>query len=138
MDSLIVERKLESLRRCIKRVEQKRPGNVVTLETDPDIQDILVLNLSRAVQLCVDIGAHVLVDYEIAPPNTMGETFDRLADLKLISAELCDKLKRSVGFRNMAVHNYDVLDWEIVYAIATYHLDDFSDFAAVVVSLLNL
>ncbi len=49
MDSLIVERKLESLRRCIKRVEQKRPDNAATLETDPDIQDILVLNLSSTV-----------------------------------------------------------------------------------------
>ncbi|KGD65758.1 hypothetical protein Y5S_00982 [Alcanivorax nanhaiticus] len=137
MDSLIVERKLESLRRCINRVEQKRPDSIATLETDPDIQDILVLNLSRAVQLCVDIAAHVLLDYETLPPNTMGETFDRLADLKLIEPELRDNLKRSVGFRNMAVHNYDVLDWRIVYAIATRQLEDFTRFAAAVTPLLN-
>ncbi|MAX54709.1 MAG: hypothetical protein CL537_04215 [Alcanivoracaceae bacterium] len=137
MDSLIVERKLESLRRCIKRVEQKRPNNVAILEADPDIQDILVLNLSRAVQLCVDIAAHVLLDYETLPPNTMGETFDRLADLKIIEPELCVSLKRSVGFRNMAVHNYSVLDWHIVYAIATHHLEDFRRFAVAVTPLLE-
>lgn len=137
MDSLIVERKLESLRRCIKRVEQKRPDNVAVLESDPDIQDILVLNLSRAVQLCVDIAAHVLLDYETLPPNTMGETFDRLAELALIEPELRDNLKRSVGFRNMAVHNYDVLNWHIVYAIATKHLEDFTGFAAAVAPLLD-
>ncbi len=137
MDSLIVERKLESLRRCIKRVEQKRPDNVALLESDPDIQDILVLNLSRAVQLCVDIAAHVLLDYETLPPNTMGETFDRLAELALIEPELRDNLKRSVGFRNMAVHNYDVLNWHIVYAIATTHLEDFTGFASAVAPLLD-
>ncbi|MCG8438605.1 MAG: DUF86 domain-containing protein [Pseudomonadales bacterium] len=137
MDSLIVERKLESLRRCIKRVEQKRPDSVAVLETDPDIQDILVLNLSRAVQLCVDIAAHVLLDYEALPPNTMGETFERLAELALIEPELRDNLKRSVGFRNMAVHNYDVLNWHIVYAIATKHLEDFTSFAAAVIPLLD-
>jgi uncharacterized protein YutE (UPF0331/DUF86 family) len=100
MDILIVERKLESLRRCIKRVELKRPDTASVLENDPDIQDILVLNLSRAVQLCVDIGAHLLVDYDVPPPNTMGETFDRLAQLEIITPLLSEKLKKSVGFRN--------------------------------------
>ncbi len=67
----------------------------------------------------------------------MGETFDRLADLKLIEPELRDNLKRSVGFRNMAVHSYDVLDWRIVYAIATHHLEDFRRFAVAVTPLLE-
>lgn len=138
MDPLIIERKLECLRRSIKRVEHRCPDAVALLETDADTQDILALNLSRAVQLCVDIGTYMLVDYEIAPPSTMGETFDRIADLKLISVELRDKLKRAVEFRNMAVHHYDVLDWEIGYAMATRGLEDFSDFAAVVVSRLKL
>ena len=129
MDKLIIERKLESLRRCIKRVEQKRPATVEILEADADLQDIMVLNLSRAVQLCVDIGAHLLVDHEVAPPNTMGETFDRLVQVKIIDSVLADRLKKSVGFRNLAVHNYDVLNWHIVFAIAHRHLDDFTAFA---------
>lgn len=137
MDTLIIERKLESLRRCIKRVELKRPDTASGLENDPDIQDILVLNLSRAVQLCVDIGAHLLVDYDVPPPNTMGETFDRLAQLEMITPSLSEKLKKSVGFRNMAVHNYDVLDWNIVFAIARHHLDDFTGFAAATMAMIN-
>ena len=56
MDQVILDQKLESLRRCIKRVEEKTPSHVSQLIKDEDIQDILVLNLTRAVQLCVDIG----------------------------------------------------------------------------------
>lgn len=72
MDALIVERKLESLRRCVQRVESKRPASAAILAQEPDLQDILVLNLSRAVRLCVDVGAHVLADHDVPPPNTMG------------------------------------------------------------------
>lgn len=39
----------------------------------------MTLNLSRAVQLCVDIGAHIVSGLQVPPPDTMGQTFDLLA-----------------------------------------------------------
>ena len=47
MDRLIVERKLDSLQRCIRRIRDKRPDSVEALAADADLQDVLVLNLSR-------------------------------------------------------------------------------------------
>ena len=60
MDKVIVERKLDSLRRCLARLHAKAPSDVTQLRADIDLQDVLVLNLSRAVQLCVDMAAHVI------------------------------------------------------------------------------
>jgi hypothetical protein len=75
MDQVILAQKLESLRRCIQRVEEKTPTDVDQLIRDPDVQDILVLNLSRAVQLCVDIGSHVISETDEPAPTTMGDVF---------------------------------------------------------------
>ncbi|MCK5852244.1 DUF86 domain-containing protein [bacterium] len=36
---------------------------------------------------------------------------------------------KAVGFRNIAVHTYQDIDWEIVYSIVTKNLDDFVEFA---------
>lgn len=60
MDATVVAQKLESLRRCLVRIETKCPTDPAQLEADFDLQDIVSLNLSRAVQLCVDIGAHLI------------------------------------------------------------------------------
>jgi hypothetical protein len=79
MDRLIVGRKLDSLQRCLARIASKRPSTVAQLEADIDLQDVLVLNLSRAVQICVNMAAHMLIDVPLPPPDTMGEAFDRLA-----------------------------------------------------------
>lgn len=57
MDRLILAEKLEALRRCVRRVEARRTKTVEALQGDPDRQDILALNLTRAVQLCVDMAA---------------------------------------------------------------------------------
>ena len=54
MDREVIEHKLESLRRCLQRVAEKCPSDPDKLSRDPDLQDIVTLNLSRAVQLCVD------------------------------------------------------------------------------------
>lgn len=133
MDREVIEQKIESLRRCVERVRQKSPATAAALASDPDAQDILTLNLTRAVQLCVDIGAHLIAGQDKPAPDTMGQTFDVLAGMGVISAELSARMKKAVGFRNIAVHNYEAIDWEITYAIATRHLDDFAAFAAAVV-----
>jgi uncharacterized protein YutE (UPF0331/DUF86 family) len=103
------------------------------LIADIDLQDIISLNLSRAVQICVDIGAHIIAGLEIPPPGTMGETFDLLAQEGVLSKELATNLKKAVGFRNIAIHNYETINWHIVYSIVKNHLEDFNAFAKIVV-----
>lgn len=129
MDQLVISRKLDSLARCIQRVSTRCPSSLEQLRADIDAQDVLVLNLSRAVQLCVDISLHGLASRQIALPDTMGQVFEVLADAELLPADLAARLRKSVGFPNLAVHSYDAVRWEIVFAIATEHLYDFKQFA---------
>ncbi len=138
MDREIIAQKLESLRRCLQRIETKCPNDPSILISDIDLQDIISLNLSRAVQLCVDIGAHLISCMDLPPPNTMGQTFDQLEQSGLISADLATNLKKAIGFRNIAVHNYDAINWQIVYSIITNHLLDFTEFAKVASNLEKL
>ena len=135
MDWPLIEQKLESLRRSIFRVKEKCPETAAGLAADYDAQDILSLNLTRAVQMCVDIGAHLVSDSKFPPPGTMGKTFDILCDVGIISADLAGRMKKAVGFRNIAVHNYESINWAIVFAIATTHIRDFEEFARAVSQL---
>ena len=137
MDREVVEQKLESLRRCIRRIESKCPEDAATLIADIDLQDIVALNLSRAVQISVDIGAHLIAGMEVRPPDTMGQTFDLLTQEGVLTDKLTSSLKKAVGFRNIAVLNYENINWEIVHSIVKYHLADFSELARIVAMRLN-
>ena len=97
MDREIVEQKLELLRRCLQRIKNKCPDNPELLATDLDLQDIVALNLSRAVQISVDIGAHLISGMDVPPPDSMGQTFDLLAQEGLLRHELATNLKKSGG-----------------------------------------
>ncbi|MBC7619410.1 MAG: DUF86 domain-containing protein [Candidatus Saccharibacteria bacterium] len=137
MDREVVEQKLESLRRCLQRIQSKCPADAETLATDFDLQDIVSLNLSRAVRLRVDIGAHMISGMDVSAPDTMGQIFDILTQGGVIPAALAINLKKAVGFRNIAVHNYDAINCHIVHSIAKDQLADFSAFARVVVTQLG-
>lgn len=75
MDRRVITDKLERLRRCVQRIEHKRPATLAVLAADVDLQDILSVNLERAVQLCVDIAAHVIASREVPAPTHHGRSF---------------------------------------------------------------
>lgn len=129
MDREVVEQKLESLRRCVRRLKDRCPSDIEVLTTDLDAQDIVVLNLTRAVQVSVDLASHALVNLGESAPDTMGETFRVLARAGVISADLAERLRAAVGFRNLAVHTYRAIDWQIVHRIVRERLGDFEAFA---------
>ena len=129
MDKDVVLNKLESLRRCVTRIQDKAPASSVLLLEDYDLQDIIVLNLERAVQICVDIGLHLISEHELPVPETMAETFNSLKRAGVIDEHTALRMGKAVGFRNTAVHAYQEIDWEIVYRIITEHLGDFRDFS---------
>ena len=110
MDQVILAEKIESLRRYIQRIEDKKPDNINLLIQDLDLQDILVINLTRAVQLCVDIGSHIISTANKPSPQTMGEVLTTVYELTAISLDTREQLKKAIGFRNIVVHNYEAIN----------------------------
>lgn len=125
----VLLKKLASMRRCVSRIKAKGADSAEALANDIDRQDILSLNITRAVQLCVDIAGQILAKGNEAAPASMAGAFDELRTLGFISATLSENLRASVGFRNVAVHNDRRIDWDIVHAITWYRIDGFRDFA---------
>jgi uncharacterized protein YutE (UPF0331/DUF86 family) len=137
MDPDIVNAKLESLARCIRRIEDRCPDSLQGLSENIDAQDIVVLNLERAVQIAVDIGSHILLDFPVPSPDSMAGVFLALGKAQVIDDALATRLAKAAGFRNIAVHEYASIDWSIVYTIVTTRLDDFRDYARTIARLLE-
>jgi uncharacterized protein YutE (UPF0331/DUF86 family) len=137
MDPDVLRAKLESLERCVARIERRRPPSREVLGVDLDVQDIIVLNLERAVQLCVDAGAHLLADRDLPTPESMAAVFSALATAGILEPSLAARLGAAVGFRNIAVHQYRDIDWDIVWHMLGEGLADFRAFARAVLALLN-
>jgi uncharacterized protein YutE (UPF0331/DUF86 family) len=97
IENEVIKEKLESLRRCLKRIEDKRPSNAEVLKKDIDLQDIITVNLERAVQVSVDIASHIIANLDNSvPPSTMSECFEQLEKEKVIDQILSERLQKAV------------------------------------------
>lgn len=127
-DDVLVN-KAASIERCVARVREEYAGDVRHLYDDITRQDAIVLNIQRACQAAIDLAMHVVRIHGLGPPQESRDAFALLIEVGFLSEKLGDRLMRMVGFRNIAIHEYQKLNLDIVRAIAEEHLTDFTDFA---------
>ncbi|MFH0933131.1 MAG: DUF86 domain-containing protein [Nitrospirota bacterium] len=70
--------------------------------------------LQELIEAAVDINTHIIVQTSNTAPNDYYESFIKAGELKIISADLAEKLAPLAGLRNRLVHEYDFLEHSIV------------------------
>jgi len=91
-----------------------------------------VFNLQRLCQAAIDLAMHLVRGYQLGIPQETREAFTLLVETGFLTVTLGDRLKKMVGFRNIAVHDYQALNLDIVKFIITTHADDLLRFTALV------
>ncbi len=92
--------------------------------------------LQLALQICLDVGAHLIAELGLRPPDEYRETFPRLAEAGLLEPELAVRLADAAGLRNRLVHGYADLDDAQVFS-ALEGLDDLRAFAVAAASVAS-
>jgi uncharacterized protein YutE (UPF0331/DUF86 family) len=123
--------KLATIERCLQRIRTVTAGNPDRVD-DLDVEEIVVLNLQRAIQAAIDLAAHLISGRGWGLPDSLKAHFQILADQSVISPELASHLRAMTGFRNIAVHDYEQLDRAILKRIVRERLGDLAAFATAV------
>jgi uncharacterized protein YutE (UPF0331/DUF86 family) len=82
------------------------------------------LNLFLALQESIALAMHWLADEGADVPRAHGEAFSTLAERGVIEATLASRLRAAAGLRNLIAHQYGVIDFRRLYAIAAHDIDD--------------
>ncbi len=117
------------IERCLRRVAEEYAGDPLRL-THPTHQDAMVLNLERACQAAIDLAMHLVAQQHLGIPQTSAEAFDLLSRAGRLSPELAAKMRGMVGFRNVAIHQYQDLEVGILRCIVESGGRDLVDFCA--------
>src|SRR6185312_2223464 len=105
----VVLAKIAVIDRCLARIAEiraRRGGALLPV----DVEDITVLSLTRATQAAIDLAAHVVATEGYGLPSGVAETFSLLEQHGVLEAALAARLRKMVGFRNLAVHDYQTID----------------------------
>ena len=110
MDDIIIQ-KTASIERCLKRVMEEFELAGADFESNFSHRDAAILNLLRACEQSIDLANHLIRTYKWGVPSTSRQSFDMLYQHDFISERLAVSLKKMVGFRNIAIHEYGRKDY---------------------------
>jgi len=130
----VILNKTEIIKRCIRRAKEEYDCNPKNLENCTK-QDSITLNIQRACEAVIDLGMHVIAERSLGIPQTSRDTFEILQDNRIITTEMCERLKAMIGFRNIAIHNYQRLNLKIIQAIIEKDLKDLLSFTDVILKI---
>lgn len=132
MESDVVLNKIHIIERCLNRIHEEyanNPENLVNFTK----QDSIILNLQRACEASIDLAMHVVSEKKLGLPQTSRDAFLLLETEGIIPVSLSKRMQRMVGFRNIAVHDYQEINLTILQKIIENHLDDFLQFTKAII-----
>lgn len=121
----VVLNKIAAIERCLLRIREEYLGHEAELTTNFTRQDSIVLNLLRACEAAIDVAMHLVRIRGLGLPQDSRDAFGLLLRANLIPGELCPRLQAMVGFRNIAIHDYQKLNLDIIRAVLNERLADF-------------
>lgn len=127
MKNDVIFNKISIIERCIKRIHEEYDNNPKHLENFTK-QDSIILNLQRACEASIDLAMHIIADKKLGLPQNSRDAFSSLETEGILSSSLSDKMKAMVGFRKIAVHDYQEINLVILKKIIEDHLVDFFQF----------
>ncbi|WP_420827297.1 type VII toxin-antitoxin system HepT family RNase toxin [Carboxydothermus hydrogenoformans] len=97
--------------------------------------------LQLAIECCINIGNRIIsleqFKYDLTPPETYAEVFEKLQKIGLIEENLSTKLKTMTQFRNKLVHVYWEIDDAVVYDILQNNLKDIEEFLKIAIKYVQ-
>lgn len=130
----VILNKLERIDKCINRVNEEYKGDKSNLSNYTKA-DAIMFNLQRACELVIDTATYVISTRKLGIPQSKKDAFEILQKNNLISEDMLKKMKGMIGFRNIAVHDYQDIDEEILIDVIENHLDDLEEFIRLMLNL---
>ena len=134
-DRELIAKKLALIETCVQQLRQlARPA---AIPTDVREERFVEHTLQIAIQAALDVASHIVSDERLGEPRTNRELFDLLERSAWVAAAPAATMRRMVGFRNILVHGYEIVDVRIVVEIVEHRLDDLLGFVAAIRTRLS-
>lgn len=128
VDRNLIEKKLLLLQTKREELQKFPKKNFEDFKKDLLLQKAVEKMLEELIQICIDIGKHIVSDEHLGIPDSNRGLMDILKEKKIISAPTHELMKKMIGFRNILVHGYDKVDVATVYVSYVKKLKDFDHF----------
>jgi uncharacterized protein YutE (UPF0331/DUF86 family) len=121
--------KAATIERCVARAREEYNADPDSFATNHTRQDAAILNIQRACKAALDMGHHIIRRESLGLPQSSRDVFELLTSAHWLEPAVAQAMKHMVGFRNIAVREYQTLQLPITVNIIQRHLGEFLAFS---------
>lgn len=135
IDPDVIKERLYFLNLYINRLESMEfePHEI---SSDADIQDLVSHRLHTAVEAMIDIAIHIASSTNLPRAESASDAIQLLGENEILSEELVSRITNAPAQRNVLVHEYHRIDYEIIEKSFQSNLIDLKQFLAEITEYL--
>lgn len=133
VDKEILQKKLQYIEQTLRKLKILRKETSENFLSSFQTVDAAKHNLQVTIEAIVDIANHIVARERYGLPESSVEAVELLVQNNILDAELAQRLRLMVKFRNRIVHLYQEIDDEQVHRILREDLDDIQVFMDIIV-----
>ena len=134
----VAENKISSVKKYLSILKSYQDYSIEEIRTDTTLRGAVERYLYLVCQAAIDLAEVIISISGFRKPTTMSESFVILAEENVIKTEMKDKMTKLVGFRNVLAHEYEELNYEILYDVLRNRLQDMTEFIQTSEKFFNL
>ncbi|MCJ7667838.1 MAG: DUF86 domain-containing protein [Anaerolineae bacterium] len=136
MERLITE-KLSRLKEYLGYLETMKDISLESFLGDFKARGAAERYLQLAIESVIDIGNEIISSLQLRRPERYREIPHILAEAKIIPNEFADRIAQMIGFRNLLVHDYAIINKALEHEFLKTRLPDFKSFMKHIVDWLK-
>ena len=118
----LLDTQIGNLRKHLSGVEKK------AFVEDWVLRSMAERALQVAIEIVIDIAERIIALHGAGPVVSATDAIKKLVQIEILESE--KPYVEMVRFRNLIVHEYEEIDPELLYELATTRLEDFARFRA--------
>ena len=104
-------------------------------QSDTKLRKAIEWSIVSAVEICINIGRHIISEKSYRIPENNREVFEVLQENHGIDDQTLERMKMAVGYRNMAIHRYGDIDSNTTFIIMKQNYEDIECFLETVLKM---
>jgi len=136
IDKNVIARRLAQLEKNIRKLRKIASTHYEEFVWDEDTLSIAERNLQVAIQICLDIGNHIISALGLREPESYGDIFTILSEAGILPKEFTEKIRGMAGLRNILVHEYLIIEPAQIYK-HLQRVNDFQEYARYIVEYME-
>ncbi len=137
LDPVIVEHRLVSILREVEFLKQNATQSKVDFLEDEKSFKSIAKTIETITQFIIDIASHIIAQKQWGVPDSYKHAIITLEKNKVLENSLSSNLQDLVAMRNIMVHRYLDVDYEIIWESINKVIHDVQSFVSAIKKFIS-